>query len=97
LTFHHGSTSYDIPAPPAEFAEVVLGATDMAAYLLDLRTPSAAEVRAWLDRPTMTRLIGPTYDPDNDAAYHLSCGSLAEWFDIIVHCQEVTRASLLNP
>jgi erythromycin esterase len=96
LTFHHGSTSYDIPAPPAEFAEAVLGATGMDAYLLDLRAPSTAEVRTWLDRPAMTRLIGPVYDPGDDAAYHLSGGSLAEWFDVILHCQEVTPARLLN-
>lgn len=96
LTFHHGSTSYHIPAPPADFAEAVLGATDMDAYLLDLRAPNTAEVQTWLDRPTMTRLIGPIYDPDNDAAYHLSGGSLAEWFDVIVHCREVTHAHLLR-
>ncbi|MEV4313279.1 erythromycin esterase family protein [Actinocrispum sp. NPDC049592] len=96
LTFHHGSTSYDIPAPPAEFAEAVLGASGMDAYLLDLRAPSTPEVRAWLDRPTMTRLIGPVYDPGDDAAYHLSGGSLAEWFHIIVHCQQVTPARALN-
>ncbi|EWM11178.1 erythromycin esterase family protein [Kutzneria sp. 744] len=92
LTFHHGSTSYDIPAPPAEFAETTLGAAGLDAFLLDLRDPGPAEVRTWLDRPTMTRLIGPSYDPDDNAAYHLSGGSLAEWFDVIVHWREVTPA-----
>ncbi|HEX4222572.1 MAG TPA: erythromycin esterase family protein [Pseudonocardiaceae bacterium] len=96
LTFHHGSTSYEFPVPPAEFAETVLDATDLDAYLLDLRAPSTVEVRTWLDRPTMTRLIGPFYDPADDAAYHLSGGSLAEWFDVIVHSREVTRAGMLG-
>jgi erythromycin esterase len=95
LIFHHGATSYDFPAPPAEFAETALGATDLDAYLLDLRAPSTVEVRTWLDRPTMTRLIGPFYDPDDDA-YHLSGGSLAEWFDVIVYSREVTRAGMLG-
>ncbi len=41
---------------------------------------------------------GPVYDPADDAAHHLSGGSPAEWFDVIVHNHEVTPAHPLgNP
>ncbi|MDA3647160.1 erythromycin esterase family protein [Saccharopolyspora indica] len=96
LTFHHGSAPYRIPAPPAEFADAVLGATELNAYLLDLRTDGPAPVRAWLDAPSKTRLIGPEYDADDDAAYHLSGGSLAGWFDAVVHAQEITPVGSLR-
>jgi hypothetical protein len=34
--------------------------------------------------------IGPGYDPEQPLASYLSGGSLAQWFDLIVHCQVVT-------
>ncbi|MFD9869364.1 erythromycin esterase family protein [Streptomyces niveus] len=95
LTFHHGMAPYPVPAPPAEFADAVLGGTGLDAYLLDLRADGPTSVRTWLDSPTRTRLIGPDYDPDDNAAHHLSGGSLADWFDAIVHTQEVTPVRLL--
>ncbi|WP_217545760.1 erythromycin esterase family protein [Streptomyces sp. GbtcB6] len=90
LTFHHGTAPYPVPAPPAEFADAVLGATGLDTYLLDLRADSPAPVRTWLDTPTRTRWIGRRYDPDDDAAHHLSGGSLADWFDVVLHTREVT-------
>ncbi|WP_410660590.1 erythromycin esterase family protein [Amycolatopsis sp. lyj-112] len=96
LTFHHGATSYAVPAPPAEFAENTLGSTDLDAYLLDLRATSPDPVREWLSRPAKTRLVGPGYSPADDAVHHLSGGSLAEWFDVLVHIQEVTPARPLD-
>ncbi|RKT82147.1 erythromycin esterase [Saccharopolyspora antimicrobica] len=95
LTFQHGTAPYRIPAPPAEFADASLGTTGLDAYLLDLRADGPAPVRAWLDARAKTRLIGPEYDPADDAAYHLSGGSLAGWFDAVVHAQEITPASPL--
>ncbi|XHL92153.1 erythromycin esterase family protein [Streptomyces niveus] len=96
LTFHHGMAPYPIPAPPAEFADAVLGGTGLDAYLLDLHADGPTSVRTWLDTPTRTRLIGPHYDPDDNPAYHLSGGSLADWFDAILHTQEVTPVRLLS-
>jgi erythromycin esterase len=95
LTFSHGSAPYPVPAPSAALADSVLAAAASAAgldgYALDLSDPSAPEpVRAWLRAPAMARLIGPRYDPDDDLAFHMAGGSLAEWFDVIVHWQEVT-------
>jgi len=39
-------------------------------------------------------VIGATYDPSNHAAHSMTGGSLAEWFDLIVHCQAVTPSRL---
>jgi hypothetical protein len=96
VDFHHGSTPYAVPAPPAEVADGVLGSADVNAYLLDLHAESPALIRVWLDRPTTTRLIDPDCDPDNYAAYHLSGGSLTDWLDVIVHYQEAAPVHLLN-
>ncbi|MFD3523885.1 erythromycin esterase family protein [Streptomyces sp. NPDC058653] len=97
LTFHHGRAPYPVPAPPAEFADAVLGGAGIDAYLLDLRADAPTAVRSWLDRPTRTRLIGPHYDPEDNASYHLSGGSLADWFDAVVHTRKVTPARFLDP
>lgn len=95
LTFRSGSPWYEVPAPPADFAETLL-ATGPDAYVLDLRADAPDDVRAWLDAPTRTRLIGPHYDPADDAAYSLSGGSLAEWLDLVVHVREVSAARPLR-
>ncbi len=95
LTFHHGSVPYAVPAPPADFADAVLGSAGPDAYVLDLRTEAPAAVGAWLDAPTRTRLIGPVYDAGDDAAHHLSGGSLREWCDLVVHVREVTPVRFL--
>ncbi|WP_405914090.1 erythromycin esterase family protein [Streptomyces sp. NBC_00963] len=96
LTFHHGSAPYPVPAPPAEFADAVLGGTGLDAYLLNLHADGPAAVRTWLETPTRTRLIGPHYDPEHNADYHLSGGSLAGWFDTILHVHKVTPVQFLS-
>ncbi|WP_367039575.1 erythromycin esterase family protein [Streptomyces sp. Je 1-332] len=93
LTFHHGT---DYPVPPADFAEAVLGATELSAYFLDLRAERPASVNAWLGAPVKTRLVGPFYDAREDADHHLSGDSLAEWFDGVAHVRDVTPARPLG-
>lgn len=93
LTFHHGAGH---PAPPADFAEAVLGAVDLPAYVLDLRARRPAPVDAWFGAPTKTRLVGPSYDAREDAGHHLSGSSLAQWFDAVAHVREVTPARALG-
>lgn len=96
LTFHHGMAPYPVLPPPADFADAVLGGTGLDAYLLDLRVDGPPPVRTWLDTPTKTRLIGPHYDPTDNASYHLSGGSLADWFDAVLHTREVTPVRALS-
>jgi erythromycin esterase len=90
LTFGHGTLPYEVPAPLPDFAETALSAAGLDAFLLDLRVEGPAAVRAWLDAPARTRVIGPRYDPADDAAYHLSGGSFGGWFDAVVHHERVT-------
>lgn len=92
LTMAHGSIGRPLPTPRPDFVDSVLhaAAENRAGYVLDLGTPRPEPIRRLLAAPTRTRLIGPFYDPRDDAAYHMSGGSLASWFDIIVHTQEVT-------
>ena len=95
LTFSHGSAPYPVPPPSPVLVDSVLSdaaaTLGVAGFALDLRDPSAPEpVREWLSAPAMARLIGPRYDRADDAAFHMAGGSLAEWFDVIVHWQEVT-------
>jgi erythromycin esterase len=94
LTMAHGSIGQPLPAPSPDFVDSLLSAAaeNRAGYILDLGTSRPEPIRRFLDAPTRTRLIGPFYDPLDDAAYHLSGGSLASWFDVIVHTQEVTPA-----
>ncbi len=92
LTMGHGSIGQPLPTQPPDFVDSVLhaAAENRSGYVLDLGTPRPEPIRRLLDAPTRTRLIGPFYDPREDAAYHMSGGSLASWFDIIVHTPEVT-------
>jgi erythromycin esterase len=53
-------------------------------------------VQTWRNASARTRLIGPGYDPENDAAHHLSGGSLTDWFDVIAHCRQVTPVRLIT-
>jgi erythromycin esterase len=89
VTCHHG---VDLPPPSPEFAEAVLGAAGLDHYVLDVRPPQPEVARRWLAAPAMTRVIGPHYDPANNAGYHMTGGSLSVWFDVVVHVREVTPA-----
>ncbi|MCO6007492.1 erythromycin esterase family protein [Actinoallomurus purpureus] len=99
LTLGHGSIGVPLPAPSTQFADSTLsaGAAGRAGYVLDLRAPQPEPVRRGLNASARTRLIGPSYDAADDAAYHLSGGSLRSWFDVIIHTEEVTPARLLQP
>ncbi|MEU6994700.1 erythromycin esterase family protein [Streptomyces sp. NPDC046465] len=94
LTMARGSIGVPLPAPSPDFVDAALSAASAgrAGYVLNLRTPRPEPVRRLLDSPTRTRLIGPFYDPQDDAAHHLSGGSLANWFDAVVHTEHVTPA-----
>ncbi|HEX5996928.1 MAG TPA: erythromycin esterase family protein [Jiangellales bacterium] len=103
MSFHHGTVNagffpvqaYPVPAPPAHFVDATLAVDGIGNYLLDLRTAAPPQVRRWLHTPILMRAIGPAYDPANDAAYHMSGGGLGDWFDVIIHQQQVTPTRLL--
>jgi erythromycin esterase len=106
MTFDHGAVNsgwgappftispFQVPPPPDGFTERPLGNVALPQYLLDLRTPAPPAVRSWLHAPAKIRVTGATYDPTNHAAHYMTGGSLAEWFDLIVHRQAVTPSRL---
>jgi erythromycin esterase len=96
LTFDHGAVPDPVPPPPRAFADAALGAAGLDAYLLDLHASRPAPVGAWLTSPARVRLIGPRFDPDDNAGFHLTGGSLAEWFDILIHHQATTSTRPLT-
>jgi erythromycin esterase len=93
LTFHHGtirlgSEPHPIPAPSPARSDAILGNVSLATYMLDLHGGSAP---AWaLHTPAKLRLIGPRYDPKEDANHHMSGGSLTDWFDLVVYHRDAT-------
>jgi erythromycin esterase len=107
FTFDHGAvnsgwggppftpTPFPVPRPPRGFAEHPLGQVGLRQYLVDLGTPAPPAVRSWLHAPAKIRVIGATYDPETDAAHHMTGGSLHEWFDVLLHRQVVTPWHLL--
>jgi hypothetical protein len=74
-----------MPPPRQEWFEQPLGKVGLDQFALDLRRPAPPPVRTWLTAPIKTRGL-PNEGPD---AY-MSGGTLAQWFDIVVHRQEVT-------
>ena len=76
-----------LPPPRQGWFERPLGRTGLDQFVLDLRTPAPPSVQRWLDRPATTRGL-PGFDPDST----VSGGTLAQWFDVIVHRQRVTPA-----
>lgn len=101
LTFHHGSVSLGsapqrVPDPSLGFTDAVLGSTGQEIYLLDLHADQPDSVRRWLEAPAKLRLIGARYDPADDASNNMTGGSLAEWFDIIMHTREVRTTRRLG-
>ncbi|HEY7488106.1 MAG TPA: erythromycin esterase family protein [Streptosporangiaceae bacterium] len=90
-TFDHGAISggpgvaVPMPPPRQEWFEQPLGKVGLDQFALDLRRPAPPPVRTWLTAPIKTRGL-PNEGPD---AY-MSGGTLAQWFDIVVHRQEVT-------
>ncbi|WP_198653523.1 erythromycin esterase family protein [Actinocorallia populi] len=96
LTTYSGSKTFHIPGAAPELFESILGANGLGDYFLDLRAKRPAAVTELLGRTARFRAIGPVYDPDNDAAHHMTGGSPAEWFDVIVHRRRVTPARPLD-
>lgn len=93
VTFDHGTVSLgpemvaEMPPPAPGWFEQPLGAVRLEQFALDLRHRAPRPVRAWLAAPIETRGLA-----DSGPGGYTTGGSLAEWFDILVHRQHVTPA-----
>jgi erythromycin esterase len=85
----YGPEPVAVPRPAGDWAERPLGDVDLDQYWLDLRANAPPAVRAWRTAPTRTRALA-AFDPRQPDAYYMTGGSLAQWFDVIVHRQAVT-------
>jgi len=102
LTFDHGTVNsawglppfqrQPVPMPPVptDFAEYPLRTVPRPSYLLELGTDAPDEVGQWLAAPARTRVIGSICDPGRPPEeYWMTGGSLVEWYDALVHVQQV--------
>jgi hypothetical protein len=76
-----------MPQPARDWFERPFGEVGVDQFVLDLRTAAPPPVRSWLEAPITTRGL-PDFGPDS----YLAGGTPAQWFDVIVHTQEVTPA-----
>lgn len=94
FTFDHGVVSLEpgttaAMAPPAQdWFERPFGKVGINQLALDLRAAAPPPVRRWLAAPIRTRGL-----PDRGPDSYMSGASLAQWFDVIVHRQEVAPVS----
>ncbi|MFJ8844109.1 erythromycin esterase family protein [Streptomyces cyaneofuscatus] len=96
LATYAGTPPHRVPRPAPPLVEAVLEDDAAGDYLLNLRSDAPRPVADWLARTAMSRAIGPRHDPDHDTAHHMTGGSLAEWFDVLVHRRHVTPAHPLR-
>jgi erythromycin esterase-like protein len=99
FTGDHGAVSLGpegtvaLPPPSAGWFERPFGQTGLDQFALDLRTPAPPPVRDWLRSPLKTRGL-----PDRGPGSYMVGGSLAQWFDVIIHRQKLTPVEPeLNP
>jgi Erythromycin esterase len=94
FTFDHGTVSLgpgataDLPPPRRAWFEQPLGDVRLAQYALDLRGPAPRSVREWMRHPIETRGLA-----DSGPGGYMTGGSLAQWFDLIVHRQTVSPSA----
>ena len=94
FTFDHGTVSLgpgataDLPPPRPAWFEQPLGDVRFAQFALDLRGHAPRPVRKWLRHPIETRGLA-----DSGPGGYMTGGSLAQWFDLIVHRQTVSPSS----
>ncbi|TDD40235.1 erythromycin esterase family protein [Actinomadura sp. KC06] len=93
FTLGHGEASLGpgqtvaLARPAPNWFERRFGEVRAAQFVLDLRSPTPAPVRRWLDAPAATRGL-----PHFGAGSTTTGGSLSQWFDVIVHRHEVSPA-----
>jgi erythromycin esterase len=91
FTFDHGTVrlgpdeTIALPSPAEGWSERPFGQVGGDQFALDLQRPAPPPVRRWLEAPIKTRGLADR-GPDS----YMDGGSLAQWFDVIVHRQAVT-------
>ncbi|GAB3433969.1 erythromycin esterase family protein [Actinophytocola sediminis] len=103
ITFTHGTVNSGWGLPP--FSSGPIAAPTLAngfvepafhnyaspRYLLDLRRGAPQIVRDWLASPVKARIIGSICAADQPPeGYYMTGGSLAEWYDVLLHEKELT-------
>lgn len=76
-----------LPPPAPDWLERSFGQTGLSQFAVDLRTPAPPPVRSWLRSPVKTRGL-----LDRGSGSYMAGGTLAQWFDVIIHRQELTPA-----
>ena len=90
FTFDHGTVSLGpgatatLPPPAPGWFERPFGRVGLDQFALDLRRPAPPSVRHWLQAPIKTRGLA-----DRGSDSYMAGGTLAQWFDVIVHRQEL--------
>jgi erythromycin esterase len=96
-TFDHGTIGNDqgevIEMPPAqaEWFEAPLGDVPRSRYVIDLDRRVPPQVRDWLEAPMLTR-----GDPASGVDSTATGSTPEDWYDVLVHSQEVGPATPLN-
>jgi erythromycin esterase len=85
-----------LPPPTGTTAEAALAAPRLDRFVLDLRAEQPEAVTRWLRTPTAIRVIGPRYDPHDDAAYRMAGESLGDWFDVMAFVRRITPVRYLD-
>lgn len=92
------SRPLETPAQPDDFHERPF-ANDLPRYLVDLRAATSEtapeSVRGWLAQPTKGRVIGSVCDDSCPDDHYMAGGSLADWYDVVIHEQTVTPSTPL--
>lgn len=96
-----GSSSlqtFTVAAPIKHSYNDTLGSVGLPRYILDLRRIRSGPVSQWVKSPSYFWEIGAVFDPQ-DKNYindYYGFGSLQEWYDVIIHFQQVTASQLLE-
>ncbi len=103
VTFDHGTLNdgpgcgtapATVPRPAADFVNRALGDAGLDEYAVDLRSPAPKAVLDWLRAPAKLRGYR-AYTPEQPQKSYMTGGSLAQWFDVIVHRREITPCTPL--
>lgn len=94
LTFGSGSIPQPVPPPAPGTLEAVLDGLPPTTAALEADDLSAALAAASppVDR---TRLVGPRYDPADDA-HHVMVGDVPTWFDLVIHHKVASSVTFLT-